>query len=75
MSQENEPAGNAHQVSNWKFGLAVVIVLLGVSLGTLLIIPRAERGRTRPAKSAPAPFFPKATNQVVVPDAGVAPPK
>jgi hypothetical protein len=50
----------------WQFVLALVVVLAGVALGTLLIIPRADRGRVRPAISRPTPFIP-ATNQIIAP--------
>jgi hypothetical protein len=50
----------------WQFVLALVVVLAGVALGTLLIIPRADRGRVRPAISQPTPFIP-ATNQIIAP--------
>lgn len=69
MSQQPEVPPSGHQVPGWKFVLILAVVIGGVAVGTLLIIPRADRGRTRPAKAAPAPFFPRATNQIVVPEA------
>jgi hypothetical protein len=75
MSQQPDLPPSAHQVPAWKFAIILAVVLGGVVVGTLLIIPRADRGRTRPAKAAPAPFFPRATNQIVAPEPTGTPPR
>lgn len=68
MSQLPDNSAAGHQRPGWHFLVALVVVLVGVALGTLLIIPRGERGRSRPAVLQPAPFMPKATNQIIIRD-------
>jgi hypothetical protein len=68
MSQPPDNPAAEHQRPVWHFLVALAVVLAGVALGTMLIIPRGERGRSRPAVSQPAPFTPKATNQIIIRD-------
>ena len=51
----------------WHFLVALVVVVGGVAVGTLLIIPRADRPRSRPAVTQPAPTGQPPTNAVVPP--------
>jgi len=68
MNEKDDTTSESHQRPAWQFILALVIVLGGVVVGTLLIIPRAEKRSNRPTVSQPAPFVPKPTNQVIIRD-------